>query len=61
MSEAQTTAITRTLIRIKRKIPDLRIGQIIGNALANDKDIYYCDDGYLLKKLLDYERDYVRK
>ncbi len=51
--EQKRQAILQTINRLARKLPALRVGQILGNAIHGD--LYYIEDEVLLRALLEYE------
>lgn len=53
MKEQMRSQLLKTISRLAGKYPELRIGQILGNAIHGD--LYYINDDVLLKTLLEYE------
>ena len=49
-------ALAARLTTVLRDNPNLRLGQLITNAVDNTEDIYYWDDERLLVKLEEYSR-----
>lgn len=55
--------ILRTIERIWKKAPDLRLGQLLENVAYTggwkDKDLFYLEDGELYSYLIKYEVTHV--
>ena len=56
---ARIPQVIATLRRIWLKNPDLRLCQLIGNALPAIRDPYHVEDDRLLQRLREYEQNLV--
>lgn len=54
MEESRYSDILYWLHRCQEKCPDLRVGQIIENAIPPNSDLFYIDDYVLSKHLREY-------
>ncbi len=56
---ARISKVLACIERLWRRNPDLRLCQLIGNALPSIKDPYHVEDLILLQRLHEYEQNLV--